>query len=394
MTSSRKKILIDARGTQTGFKEHKHRGIGHYALNLLRTIVPMLQEYETILLTEGDKPLDPPLDACGAPAFGLPSPSAVNKALKFFGQQLSVSRGLSSLRPDIAHFLSHGDATIVTRTPYLVTLHDTISASASSLYDWKQRLKHRIVEQVSRRIVERASAVLTDSEHSRQDILRNYQIDPQKVTVTYLAAEERFHRDITAEQIEDLRGRMHLPDTFLLYVGGIDPRKNIATMLKAVQLLREEHRTDIQLLMAGRIRTQREYPLLQELIRTLRLQTAVRELGFVPDGDLPILMKASSALLFVSLYEGFGLPVVQGMAVGTPVISSRVSSIPEVAGDSAQYVDPGDPAAVAEGIHSVLSDGRLAASMVARGRERSKLFTWEQTAARTCAVYRTILSRL
>jgi glycosyltransferase involved in cell wall biosynthesis len=391
MTGTPQKILLDARGTQTGFKDHKHRGIGHYAFQLLRTIIPMLQEFETILLAERETPLDPPLDACGSRVFGIPSSSRLLKAAKFLGQHYAVSRGLSTLRPDLAHFLAHGDATIMTRTPYVVTLHDTVSASASSLYDWKQRMKHRIMQQVDTRVVEHAAAILTDSEHSRQDIVHHYQIDPQKVTVTHLGADERFHEEITPGQIADVRNRLQLPDLFLLYVGGIDPRKNIPTMLKALQLLRMEHHTEIPLLMAGRIRGQREYPVIQELISTFGLQSTVHELGFVPDADLPVLMRASSALLFISLYEGFGLPVVQAMAAGTPVITSPVSSIPEVAGDCALYVDPRDPAAVAQGIHNLLTDSNRAAAMVTEGRERSKLFTWEQTAARTVAVYREIL---
>jgi len=196
---------------------------------------------------------------------------------------------------------------------------DTIQQSARHLYSFSQSLKDAAVRSIVQRIADRAAAVITISEYSKRDIIRHYRLKPEKIHVTHLAADTRFFGTTSKRAQGGLRSSLSLPKEFLLYVGGIDPRKNVGTLMSSLALLYKEYPTSPPLAFAGRISNQVEYPGLMEEVRKLGLRNRVLFLGFVPDDQLPALFAAAKLFVFPSLLEGFGLPVVQAMASGIPL---------------------------------------------------------------------------
>jgi len=188
--------------------------------------------------------------------------------------------------------------------------------------------------------------------------------------------------------LADLRSRYALDGSFLLAVGTVQPRKNY---IRLVEAFRQLDRANLTLVIAGG-RGWLDDPL-YERIAALGLENRVRMLGFVPDKDLPALYSAARVFAFPSLYEGFGLPILEAMACGTPVVTSRASSMPEVAGDAALLVDPLDTDALAEALASALDDELLRSSLIEKGLERATVFTWEAAAHKLVDRFQRLLAQ-
>jgi glycosyltransferase involved in cell wall biosynthesis len=227
--------------------------------------------------------------------------------------------------------------------------------------------------------------VLTVSETSKRDILRFFTVPEDKVTVIPNAIDERFGTPPADDEIQRVRERYQLSDEFVLYTGNIKPHKNVDRLIDAFHQLREEGFGQLRLLIIGdEIST---HPSLRRAVHRWKLHKHVRFLGFVPDQTLAVLYRLASVFVFPSLYEGFGLPPLEAMASGTPVVTSNVSSLPEVVGDAAVLIDPLDPAAIASGIRQVLTDPGLRADLVARGLERARMFSWDTSVQRVREIY-------
>jgi glycosyltransferase involved in cell wall biosynthesis len=238
------------------------------------------------------------------------------------------------------------------------------------------------------RSVLRADLVLADSEATRQDILDLYRTPPDKVSVLYSGVDGRFQPVTDQAARQALRVRYAIGDgPYILSLGTVQPRKNYPRLIEAFRQLDDP---DLKLVIAGG-RGWLDSPL-YELVRSARLEKRVQFLGFVADEDLPALYSAAGAFAFPSLYEGFGLPVLEAMACGVPVVTSNVSSLPEVAGEAALLVDPQDVTALAEALSRALTDDKQRQLMIRRGLARVKLFTWEAAAARLKDHYVRLLS--
>ncbi len=186
-----------------------------------------------------------------------------------------------------------------------------------------------------------------------------------------------------------MQQRFQLTSPFVLYAGNIKPHKNVDRLIHAFSLLRQRGAGDTKLLIIGDEMS--KYQNLRRLVHRYQLHQHVRFLGFVPDETLAVLYRLASVFVFPSLYEGFGLPPLEAMAAGVPVITSNVSSLPEVVGDAALLINPLDAGAIAEAMARVLEDPALRADLIRRGHERVKVFSWEQAAARTYAAYTEIV---
>lgn len=234
----------------------------------------------------------------------------------------------------------------------------------------------------------RADMVVTISESSRRDLVRYLGVADERVAVTLCATDPRFGPvDDGAERRATL-DRYAITSPYLLYVGGLNGRKNIARLLEAYARVRER-RSDITLVIAGK--RQWKAGEIDQAFQRLNLEGKVHFTGYVDDADLPALYSAAEVFVFPSLYEGFGLPPLEAMACGAPVVTSNVSSLPEVVGAAALTVNPYDVAALAEAIERALIDSRLRAELRRKGIERAAQFTWERTARETLAVYRRVL---
>jgi glycosyltransferase involved in cell wall biosynthesis len=229
----------------------------------------------------------------------------------------------------------------------------------------------------------RASAIIAVSQATKADLVRAYELDPAKITVVHEAAAPHFVPASPA-QIAEVRARYLLPDHYLLHVGTIEPRKNLNRLLEAVHQLREVGE-DLRLVLVGSKGWL--YEGFFQKLEELELSDAIRLPGFVPDNDLSIIYSGAKLVVVPSLYEGFGLPVLEGMACGAPVLSSNISSLPEVGGEAARYFDPMDVAAMADEIVAVWRDESLREAMRQQGLDRAAQFSWERAADETLAVY-------
>ncbi|GAB4469218.1 MAG: glycosyltransferase family 1 protein [Anaerolineae bacterium] len=237
------------------------------------------------------------------------------------------------------------------------------------------------------RSVARADHVLADSEATRQDLIALYGTSPEKISVLYSGVSAHFRpvRDTTA--LDAVRRRCGIgAGPFILSVGTVQPRKNY---LRLVEALHRLDRPDLRLVIAGG-RGWLDDPLYAR-IDDLGLQDRVIFTGFVPDADLPALYSAARVFAFPSLYEGFGLPILEAMACGTPAVVSTASSLPEVAGDAALLVDPTDVDGLTHAIARLLDDEALRADLVARGRARVEAFTWDGAARQLLDHYLTLI---
>ena len=270
------------------------------------------------------------------------------------------------------------------KVPTVLTVHDLIY---HLFPHYHKRLNYVYLNAAMPLYVRRADAIITISESSKRDLVRLYGVSPRKVTVVYEAAAPHF-KPAPAEVIADACTRYALPDCFMLVVGTIEPRKNLCRLLDALATARKKG-ADVKLVVVGK----RGW-LDEGFFRYLEDHTcrgSVHLLGYVPDDDLACLYGAAALCIVPSLYEGFGLPVLEAMACGTPVACSRTSSLPELGGDAALYFDAVSVEEMSEGIIRILRDESLREEMRAKGLAQAARFSWERAAEETMAVYEGVL---
>lgn len=276
--------------------------------------------------------------------------------------------------------------------PLIVTIHDTIWMFPHRFTQQQKRLKRSLMDiyyqYVPKAAARRASAVVTVSQDARAAIVQHLGIPAHRVFVTYEAAAAIYQRLDRQYAIDAVQQKFGLRESFILAIGSSDPRKNIATLLHAYALLPEAIRTRHNLVIVW------THPLLAESIanqaHACGIEEHVRFLHHVSNDDLIMLYNAALFFVFPSRYEGFGLPILEAMACGTPVIAANNSSIPEVAGDAAILVDAELPVIIAHEMARLLEDEALRREMSARSLKRAAAFSWQRCARETLAVYQSI----
>ncbi len=367
------RIGIDAR------KLHDY-GIGTYVRNLVRELARQ-DGPETYAL------LCPPADVEFVRSLGPRFEPIVQRAPNYsMREQWAVPLALGRARVDLFH-APHYVVPPLTRCPTVVTIHDCIHLRFPQYLPGRGAYAYaRLFMRLAAR---RARRVLTVSEASKQDILRYLRVPAERVEVIYNGLDERLALAPTEAEVHRIRERYLLTAPFVLYTGNIKPHKNVDRLIEAFSLLRRRGVDTVKLLIIGDEIS--KYPHLRRLVHRHQLHQHVRFLGFVPDETLAILYRLAAVFVFPSLCEGFGLPPLEAMAGGAPVITSNVSSLPEVVGDAALLIDPTDPQQIADAMARVLHDPALRAELVRRGHERVAAFSWERSAARTRAVYLEVL---
>jgi len=268
--------------------------------------------------------------------------------------------------------------------PSVVTMYDLIPMI------YPQQLPHRwsawIFRVTASLAVHSASQIIAISESTKRDVTRLLSGSQGRTTVVHLAADERF-RPLDRAQLDKALQRLGLPRKYVLYMGINKPHKNLVFLLQ----LFAELNTDAKLVLAGK--QDPRYSQVREEARRLRVDDRVVFLGEVADSDLPTLYNGAELFVFPSLYEGFGLPVLEAMACGTPVVCSSASSLPEIVGDAAVTLDPRDRGGWVAAMTEVLENEELRADLRTKGPARAAGFSWEDTARETFGVYRSVLSR-
>jgi len=231
----------------------------------------------------------------------------------------------------------------------------------------------------------RADIILADSECTRRDIVELLRIPEDRVYVIYAGVEPRFTPNLDEAAERAALSRYGLRKPFILGLGTLQPRKNFARLIRAYHLARQRHHLDHQLVIGGGPGWL--YEDIYDTIHALALENEVRLIGFVDDADLPALYRAAAVFAFPSLYEGFGIPVLEAMGCGAPVVASATSSLPEVAGDAALMVDPFDIEALAEALGRLINDAALRDDLRHKGFQRAERFTWQRSARELLTIY-------
>ncbi|HZM60740.1 MAG TPA: glycosyltransferase family 1 protein [Vicinamibacterales bacterium] len=366
------RVAIDAR------KLHDF-GIGTYIRNLLRHLARTDQDTEFVLLC-GEADLG--VAAQLGPNFRAVLEPSPNYSLR---EQVHVPWVLRRERPNVYH-APHYVLPAGVRCPSVVTIHDCIHLM------FPQYLPNRVAYAYARAqmwsAARRSNCILTVSEASKRDILHLFNVAPEKIVVVYNAIDSHFSVTPSEEAVARVRERYQLDHRFVLYVGNIKPHKNLVRLIEAFDELRRGELEDLKLLIIGDQIS--KLPALRRAVHRHKLHKHVRFLGYLADDQLAILYRLASVFAFPSLYEGFGLPPLEAMASGTPVVTSNVSSLPEVVGGAAVLVDPYDVDAIVDGLRRVLTNPTLAAEMRQKGIARAREFSWERSVAKTWAVYQQI----
>jgi glycosyltransferase involved in cell wall biosynthesis len=356
-------------------------GIGTYIRNLLRQLARIDRETEYVLLC---RDADLGLAAQLGPNFRSVREPSPNYSIR---EQVHVPWVLRRERPDVFH-APHYVLPAAVGARSVVTIHDCIHLM------FPQYLPNRAAHAYARASMwaaaRRSDRILTVSEASKRDILQLFNVRPDKVVVVHNAIDEHFSTEPSEEHIARVRERYQLDHKFVLYVGNIKPHKNLVRLIEAFSRLRRNHE-DLKLLIIGDEISR--LPALRLAVHSHKLHKHVRFLGYQHDDTLTVLYRMASVFVFPSLYEGFGLPPLEAMASGTPVVTSNVSSLPEVTGDAAVLVDPYDVESIADGVHRVLDDPALAAALRARGLSRARDFSWRHSVEKTLRVYRDVAGR-
>jgi glycosyltransferase involved in cell wall biosynthesis len=351
-------------------------GVGYYTEHLLQHLAREVESTGDELVVISNQPVDTQVP--------LPPHVRVHAGHRFpirIGwMQLRAARALEALAPDVAHF-TNGMVPASTAVSTVVTIHDMSLRLYPECHPVRRLLLNRPLMHVA---IRRASAIVTVSHSTRRDLLRLHGLAPERVSVVHEAASPAFRPIGDRVRLDSIRAKYGLPDRFILYVGTIEPRKNLARLIDAFAQARHRGLTHDLVCVGPYGWSSRD---LTGRIELLGLSRHVHFTGYVPFEDLPVIYNLGELFVFPSLYEGFGLPVVEAMASGIPVLTANTSSLVEIAGDGAETVDPTNTEALGEAIYGLLTDEPRRRDLAQRGWQRSRAFSWSQTAKDMLAVY-------
>ena len=376
------RLVLDARTATDHFP-----GIGRCVVNLAQSMVPLLGKGDRLILLR-DHAQPSPWDLTALAGERL---RVVDAPISPFSlhQQWAIPRILRRLGADLYHS-PYYLMPYRPKVPTVVTVYDLIpllfpqhvSTTARLLFRWMMALALRV-----------ASHVIVISQATRRDLLTFYHLPPKKVTAISLAAEPTFHPPPLTE-VKRVRHKYTLPEDYLLYLGINKPHKNLVRLIDAFSRITHHvsrftfHASRFTLIIAGAWDSR--YPEPQQRVEALGLENVVRFLGPVPEADLPALYAGAALFVFPSLCEGFGLPVLEAMACGTPVVCSNTSSLPEIVGEAALTFNPLDVTEMAAKIEEASGNEVLREEMRDKGLQQAAKFSWEKTARETLKIYREV----
>lgn len=362
----------------------RRAGVSHYIEQVLLHLAQIDHENRyTIYTTRG---LDQA--ALGLPSNFVVKPSrlpTINPRIRIPWEQ-GIAPFLLRGKVDLYHGCLNV-APLLSPVPTVITIHDLAFIRFPQTFRAYNRIYLDLATRLSAR---RASRILAVSEHTKREVAGLLGVPPERIVVTPNATRSHF-RPFAADIIDQFRARKGLPARFILYVGTLEPRKNLTTLLEAFALV--SRRVPSVPLLIGGGKGWMYQPIFARL-EQLNLQDRVKFVGYIPEEELPLWYAAATIFVFPSIYEGFGMPPLEAMACGTPVITSNTSSLPEVVGDAGLMVDPAAPTALADAMMQLLTDADLHAALRQRGLERARRFSWTETAAKTLAVYREVSAEM
>ncbi len=360
-------------------------GVGIYFRNLLFALAKIDQENEYILFSSSWKDRFEPRKI----------PPFVHKRFKDFRYPVKAVNFLWNKLgwPSMDLFfktrldLTHSPTPLVLPSSgkKIVTVYDLCFLEYPHLSDDESR--HVFSSRIEQSL-HRADGIITISHFSQEQILKRFSINKGKIYVTPLGIEHDFWSDIAKDETERIKSKFNLPASYLLFVGAQEPRKNIGKLIEALKIVHMQYKK-IPLVLAGR--QGKDSAVVRERIKAHDLEQWVYTTGYLNDLELRCVYRLASAFVFPSICEGFGLPLLEAMASGIPVVASQAPALPEICQDAALFFDPEVPEEIAESILHVLKDETLRTALVHRGDQRVKDFSWELTAQKTLSIYRSLL---
>lgn len=366
------KIGIDARPLTLG-------GAGQYTSALIRGILKIDTDNSYVIFTSDDvikKKLLEGLNHPNVKTVNIKTDSLTLKQHIIF----LISNPAKGL--DLYHY-PHFDMPITRFNKSVITIHDLYPLV---LPGYCSKSKKFYFRELTRLNLARSSKVIAISNHTKQDILDRFDIDPRKIAVIYSGV-DTLYGPIDEDQIKkEILTRYGIKDRFILYVGNAKPHKNLIRLIKAFGNLSPAILNEYQLVLAGS--ATKEYLKLHQEIKKSGIAERIVFIGYVPKDDMPHMYNLADILVLVSLYEGFGLPMAEAMACGTPVLASNIAAMPEIVGEAGILVDPHETDSITNGMEMILNNSALKEHMKQKGLERAKAFSSMETAKQVLQVYK------
>ncbi len=366
-----KKIMIDAR-----FVEDRMTGIGRYTYNIIDNLLSIDKNTQYFVIINDKLDAKHPifkmnfrnmvLIKCTIPTMGIQ-------------QQIRIPLLLKKINPDL-YFYPHFDAPLIHNTPLLITIYDLKYILFDNFFKKWSIIKRLYIKISMSLSLKKAKNIITISQSTRKDILRVFKTNPEKIKVIYLAASKEFHKINSKDLIRKRIKKYPIKNKYFLCVGESRPHKNLINAIKAFEIFLR-HKKEFQLVIVGK--SDKRFTMHIDYIRKHNLERNIIITDSIGDNDLNQLYNGAIGYVFVSLYEGFGIPLIEAMQCGTPVITSDISSLPEVGGDAVLYVNPKDPSDIANGFKKIVNNSSLRKGLIQKGMIQAKKFSWEKAANET-----------
>lgn len=353
------------------FNSANLEGYGHYTVSIFKILVNQYPQHQFVFIY--DRPHAADLISGANVQSITVAPAARHIPAFFYWYNISAALAVKKLKADV-WVQPYGFCSISTGTPQLLVVHDLAFKHFPKHISWAQRLHYAAM---TPRFLKKAKRVVTVSEFSKKDIIQSYPKLPLDPTVISGAARSGF-MPLSWEEKEQVKEAYTDGYEYFLCVGGINPRKNMMHILKAFSLFKKWHKSNMKLVFAGRLAWQ--YQDFVEKLKTYKYRNDVVLTGYVEESILQKLTGAAYAVLYVTHFEGFGLPIVEAMQSGVPVVVGNNSSMPEVGGEAVLYADAANPDTIAEQMQQLYRNEQMREKLIQKGLERAALFSWEKSA--------------
>jgi glycosyltransferase involved in cell wall biosynthesis len=371
------------------FEDNPSVGSGQYLKYLLPALLEADDALELVLVSPKPFKTQVETDRLRFHHAATPFSNQSSNLAKLWFEQITFPRICKKLGVDVAHVPYFGSS-LSPDVPTVVTIHDLIPVV---LPEYRGSVMVRLYTALVAAAAPRADLILADSEASRQDILQHLGVPAEHVRTVYLAPAPHYQPADTWQQLVDIKKKYNLPENFVLYLGGYDVRKNVSALLHAYTWVSATLGDDYPLVLVGKL-PQTDTPFFPDPLRIARelgIEEYIITPGWIAEEDLPLLYCAATVFAYPSRYEGFGLPVLEAMASGTPVVTSNAASIPELAGNAAFQIDPDDTKHMAAPIIRLCTEEESRDEMIERGFAQVEKFTWQKTATQTLQAYRDVV---
>jgi glycosyltransferase involved in cell wall biosynthesis len=369
------------------FWDQPHTGSGQYVGRLVTHLRRADSALRITLVLPGSEPSLPVPEGVAVISAG----GGRGHLEKVLFEQRAFPRLAAAAGADLAH-IPYWATPLASSVPLVTTVLDVIPLILPA---YARGVRGRLYTALVSASVQGSAHVIAISEAAKADIARHLRLPADRITTTHLAADEAYHPRLGAERDQEVRARYDLPEQFVFYLGGFDVRKQVAQLLHAYSYVYKAHGDEIPLVIAGQEPPWGGplFPDLRKLALELGLDAAVRWIGPVAEADKPSLYRLASVFAYPSIYEGFGLPVLEALACGTPVVANKIPAIAEIVGDAAYLVDAGDARAMGGALIALLIQNPLRETQIGRGLAQATRYQWRKTARETLAVYARVLSQ-